>query len=180
MYQGKRMLLHVCCGPCATSSAERLLNEGWEVDLFYSNSNIFPESEYDKRLEGVRRTAEWFGLKWFEDRYDHEDWLAAVAGYESEPEKGARCGICFGYSLNRTAESAAAGGYDGFCTTLTVSPHKVSGVLFQKGAAVAGEKGVRFHEYDFKKKDGYKRSILLSDKIGLYRQNYCGCEFSMR
>ncbi len=174
------MLLHVCCGPCATSSIEQLLGDGWEVDMFFSNSNISPKEEYDKRLDGAVRTAEWFGLKLIEDSYDHQDWLKTVAGYESEPEKGARCSFCFGYSLDRTSEAADAGEYDGFCTTLTVSPHKVSRVLFEKGTAAGRGKSSRFVDYDFKKKDGYRRSILLSEKIGLYRQNYCGCEFSMR
>ena len=178
-----RMLLHVCCGPCATSSIERLLNDGWKVDLFYSNSNIYPRVEYEKRLEGVKKTAEYFGIEWFADDYSHEDWLEAVRGYENEPEKGRRCARCFGYSLSRTAERAGAGGYSGFCTTLTVSPHKISKVLFSEGhsaAAAVEDENCRYIEYDFKKKDGYKRSIELAKEIGLYRQNYCGCEFSMR
>ena len=177
---GKRMLLHVCCGPCSTSSIERLIEDGWTVDVFFSNSNIFPEDEYRKRLEGAKKTAEYFKTGFIVDEYNHEAWLEAVAGFEDEPEKGLRCGICFAYSLGRTAERAAEGGYDGFTTTLSVSPHKVSRVLFEKGRSAADNLQASFIEYDFKKKDGYKKSIELSKKLGLYRQQYCGCEFSFR
>lgn len=175
MKADKKILLHVCCGPCATASIERLLEDDWIVDLFYSNSNISPKDEYDKRLEGVKLTAEYFGLEWIADEYKHEDWLAAVAGLEAEPERGERCGVCFGYSFTRAALYAESGGYDGFTTSLSISPHKDSKLLFEKGFGAG-----KFIEYNFKKKDGYKRSLELADEIGLYRQNYCGCEFSIR
>lgn len=169
------ILLHACCGPCATASIERLQEDGWKVDLFYSNSNISPDYEYRKRLEGLVKTAEYFGLNWFEDDYNHESWLHKIAGTENEREQGARCSLCFSYSLGRTSQCAAAGGYDGFTTTLTVSPHKNSSILYE-----IGNLNGNFIEYNFKKKNGYKRSVELSDAIGLYRQNYCGCEFSVR
>ena len=189
MESEKKILLHVCCGPCATASIERLLEDGWKVDLFYSNSNISPRDEYDKRLEGVKKTAEYFGVGWSEDQYDHDAWLSAVAGFEAEPERGARCGICFEFGLGRTAEKARQLGYDGFTSTLSISPHKNSRVLFSAGHAAetgkAEPEGVLesrpvFVEYDFKKKNGFKRSTDLAIEIGLYRQNYCGCEFSIR
>ncbi len=176
------MLMHVCCGPCATASIERLIDEGWKVDLFYCNSNIATEEEYLKRLEGVQKVSDYFGIEWFEDKYSHESWRQAVKGLEKEPEKGCRCSVCFGYSLKKTSEWAQNGDYDGFCTSLTVSPHKNSPIIFKEGLLAAERAGnrTRFIEYDFKKKDGYKRSIELAKQIGLYRQNYCGCEFSMR
>ncbi|MDC7226679.1 MAG: epoxyqueuosine reductase QueH [Spirochaetales bacterium] len=173
MKQGKLILLHTCCGPCATASVERLLEDGWSVELFYSNSNIAPEDEYDKRLKGVIKTADYFGIEWSADEYDHEAWLQAVRGLENEPERGERCAVCFGYSFGRAAEKAAGGDYDGFTTTLSISPYKDSKLLYRKGAEAGG-----FIEYNFKKQNGYKRSIELSAAIGLYRQNYCGCEFS--
>lgn len=176
----KRILLHVCCGPCSTSSIQRLIEDGWSIDLFYSNSNIYPEDEYRKRLEGASKTAEYFNINIIEDDYEHHRWLDAVSGFENEPEKGLRCGLCFRYSLRRTAERASSGGYDGFATTLTVSPHKISKVLFEQGKEAAAGYGSSFIEYDFKKKDGYKKSIELSKMLGLYRQHYCGCEFSFR
>lgn len=171
---GKKILLHVCCGPCATASIERLLADDWIVDLFYSNSNIATREEYLKRLEGVIRTAEYFGVQVIEDEYRHDKWLTAVKGLEAEPERGGRCTVCFGYNLGRTAETAL-NGYDGFTTTLTVSPHKNSSVIFNTGKLL----GKNFIEYDFKKKDGFKRSIQLASELGLYRQNFCGCEFSV-
>lgn len=175
MKVNKRILLHVCCGPCATASIERLLEDDWAVDLFYSNSNISPKDEYDKRLEGIVKTAEYFNVSWFADSYDHDSWLSAVSGLENEPERGLRCGACFNYSLGRTASRAEKDGYDGFTTSLSISPHKDSKLLFEKGYGAG-----KFIEYNFKKKNGYKRSIELAEDIGLYRQNYCGCEFSIR
>ena len=172
---GKRILLHTCCGPCASASVERLLEDGWAVDMYYSNSNIATRDEFLKRLEGAAAVAEYFGVGFIEDGYEHLKWLAAVRGYEDQPEKGSRCGICFDFSLGRTAAYAAACGYDGFTTTLTISPHKSSDLLFRTGRS----KGP-FIEYDFKKKNGFARSIELSKELDLYRQQFCGCEFSIR
>ena len=170
-----RMLLHTCCGPCASASVERLIEDGWAVDLFFSNSNIFPGDEYLKRLEGAVRTAEYFGVRCLEDSYQHEQWLKVISGLENEPERGKRCLQCFNYSLKRTSKKAAEEGYDGFATSLTISPHKPAGAIFEIGKTTAN-----FIEYDFKKRNGFKRSIELSKEMGLYRQSYCGCEFSMR
>ncbi|MBI9105376.1 MAG: epoxyqueuosine reductase QueH [Spirochaetales bacterium] len=168
----KKLLLHTCCGPCATASVERLLDEGWAVDLFYSNSNILSYDEYQRRLEGVLKIAGYFKVGLVEDEYDHDAWLCEIKGLEAEPEKGSRCGVCFEYSLGRTA--AVSGGYSGWATTLTISPHKNSKLIFEIGKKAGG-----FIEYDFKKKNGFARSIELSKKLDLYRQQYCGCEFSM-
>ena len=175
MKESQRILLHVCCGPCATASIERLIEDGWQVDLFFSNSNILSRAEYDKRLESAEKTAEYFKLKLLNDAYDHQLWLNAIKGLEDEPERGARCSVCFGYSLRRTAEAADAGGYDGFTTTLSISPYKDSSVLFSSGNSAG-----RFIEYNFKKKDGFKRSLELSKELNLYRQGFCGCEFSAK
>jgi len=169
----KKILLHTCCGPCATASVERLLEDGWEVDLFYSNSNINTPDEYRRRLDGVIKTADYFGLQWHEDEYLHDAWLKTVEGFENEPERGRRCGLCFKYSLSRTA-AASICGYNGYSTTLTISPHKNSKLLFEIGNSEGN-----FIEYDFKKKNGFFRSIELSKQLELYRQQYCGCEFSM-
>ncbi len=102
-------------------------------------------------------------------------WLSAVKGFENEPEKGKRCSVCFNYSLSRTALMARKLNMENFTTTLTISPHKISKVIFENGMRYSG-----FLPYDFKKKDGFKRSLELSKKMGLYRQNYCGCEFSIQ
>lgn len=170
-----RILLHTCCAPCAAPSAERLLLAGREVVLYFSNFNIFPEAEYQKRLEHARRLAGVMNLVIEEDAYDHAEWLEHIRGLENEPEKGRRCEKCFEFSLTRTDQMAARLGIGAFATTLTLSPHKVSRIIFE-----IGRRFPRFEPIDFKKQGGFLRSMELSDEFDLYRQNYCGCEFSKR
>lgn len=172
----KKLLLHTCCAPCASGCIERLFAENREVTLYFSNSNINSEEEYEKRLNEVRKFAEHFHLALLIDPYDHAAWLdhvSQVPGYENQPERGSRCGACFAWSLRRTAEEAERLGMN-FSTTLTVSPHKNSALIFS-----IAEKYAHFEPYNFKKQDGFKRSLELSKELGLYRQNYCGCEFSL-
>ncbi len=169
----QKCLLHVCCAPCASASLERLLQRGDQVTLFFSNSNIHPAEEYKKRVDEVYKLAETFGVPVAEDVYDHESWLRWVSGYEAEPEKGSRCTRCFRYNLLRTSQAAAEKGYDRFSTTLTISPHKNSRQIFSAGDDLEG-----FVMDDFKKKNGFARSLELSRELNLYRQRYCGCEFS--
>lgn len=168
------LLLHVCCAPCAAGCVERLVATGREIRLYYSNSNIATEEEFERRLESVRRLAGIFDLGLEIDPYDHASWRQAIAGYEGEPERGGRCPPCFGRSLGRTAERAAMLGAK-FATTLTVSPHKPSGVIFGIGA-----QWNHFEPWDFKKQDGFRRSRVLAREHGFYLQNFCGCEFSVR
>ena len=166
-------MLHVCCGPCSTSSVERLLAEGYEPVLFFSDSNIFPYSEFMKRYENLLIVAEHYHLQVILDSWDHDEWREAVKGHESDPEHGGRCSICFRFNLSRAARKAAELGIDEFTTTLTVSRFKKSSTIFEEGDKLPG-----FVEFDFKKKDGFNRSIILSKELGLYRQQWCGCEFS--
>ena len=172
--ESKRILVHVCCAPCAISSIEHLLEECYKVTLFYSNSNIFPEDEYKKRLKFVRWLGEKFGVGIIEDTYNHLSWLEIIKGLENEPEKGKRCIKCFDYNLKRTAVTAHKLKIPYFTTTLTLSPHKVSRDIFEVGKKYPG-----YISFDFKKGDGIKRSYLLSKEYDIYRQNYCGCEFSL-
>jgi predicted adenine nucleotide alpha hydrolase (AANH) superfamily ATPase len=172
MQDSSTLLLHVCCGPCAAGAIERLKNN-YLVTLFFSNSNIWPEQEYRKRLDAARKLAHALGLPLVEDNYDHSAWLSHVRGFEEEPEGGSRCELCFGFNLLRTAEYARQHNFDHVATTLTISPHKSSATIFTVGEQIEG-----FLPIDFKKKDGFKRSIELSKNHNLYRQNYCGCEFS--
>lgn len=158
--------------------------------LFFSNSNIDSREEFDRRLAAARRLAEADGVELFVDEYDHDDWLEQVArGYENEPEKGKRCARCFRYSLMRAARYAAGHGIESFTTSLTVSPHKISPVVFAAGRDAAWSVSVaecggasapapQFLEIDFKKRDGFLQSLHRSEELGLYRQSYCGCEFS--
>ncbi len=171
-----RILLHTCCGPCATVATERLLEEvGHDVLMFFSNSNIFPESEYEKRLEHARRLAEIMGLTLETDVYDHQSWLHHIQGLEEEPEGGRRCARCFSFNFGRAALAAEKYDYPSFTTSLTVSRYKSSPQIFEQGKAFS-----RFVSMDFKKDGGYARSRELSRLFGLYMQNYCGCEFSRR
>lgn len=170
-----KYLLHVCCAPCASAAVERLLQRGEQVVLFFSNSNIYPHEEYLKRLQEVHKLARQYQVELIEDVYDHESWLEWVKGLEQEPEKGGRCTQCFSYNLQRTYEAAAKLGITRFSTTLTVSPHKNSKQIFKAAESFDG-----FIQDDFKKLNGYARSIELSREYDLYRQCYCGCEFSMR
>jgi epoxyqueuosine reductase len=168
------LLLHICCGPCAGPAIERLQQEH-AVTGFFSNSNIAPRAEYDLRLAAARQLAAACDLRLEEDAYDHAAWLAFIRGLEAEPERGRRCERCFAFNLGRTAGFAAQHGYDAFTTTLTVSPHKDSAVIFRVGAACGP-----FLAEDFKKADGFRRSLELARLHGLYRQRDCGCEFSRR
>ena len=165
------MILHICCAPCGGGCVERLKEEEKITPvLFYSNSNIDSEEEFERRLDSVKQLARETGTELVVDPYDHAAWLRAVAGLENEPEHGARCARCFRFSLERCAGFAAG---RPFCTTLTVSPRKNSKVIFAAGAAWSS-----FVPVDFKKRDGYKRSCEIARRSGFYRQNYCGCEFS--
>ena len=165
---------------------------GNEVALFFSNSNIDTREEFEKRLENAQKLAAAEGVEIAVDTYDHADWLEQVAkGFEDEPEKGARCARCFRYNLARAAAWASAHGCDAFTTSLTVSPHKVSAMVFEAGADAAWGVSAKecggsaaaapeFLSVDFKKKDGFLRSLRRAAELGLYRQSYCGCEFSRR
>lgn len=168
------ILVHMCCAPCAAPSGERLMLDGYDVILFFCNSNIHPKMEYDKRLESsVKLAGEW-NIKIIEDEYSHESWLGTIKGLEAEPEKGERCKVCFDYSLQRTAEAAKKNNIPFFTTTLTLSPHKVSKIIFEIGKKYPG-----YLPFDFKKQNGFLRSLELTNLFNLYRQDYCGCEFSL-
>ncbi len=176
-----KVLLHTCCGPCASACIARLKDAGHDVTLFYSNSNIDTADEFARRRAAAETLAAADGVPLLVDDYDHAAWLAgAAAGFEAEPEKGARCARCFRLNLARTAAVAAARGFDAFTTSLTVSPHKASPVIFEQGRATADAAGTAFLEEDFKRREGFKLSVRRAAELGLYRQSYCGCEFSKR
>lgn len=123
--------------------------------------------------------AEVHGISLIEDDYDHKSWLNAIKGFEAEPEHGKRCVKCFHYNLSRTAQTAMKKGFVIFTTTLTISPHKFNDVLFEIGDMEAKQNGIKFLAKDLKEDSGFEKSVQLSKKYGLYRQNYCGCEFSL-
>lgn len=173
----KKLLLHSCCGPCSTHVIDVLKNE-FDLTIFYSNSNIFPQIEYEKRLAEQKRYAKIVGIKVVDDVYNEEEFLEFVKGLEKEKEGGKRCEACFEFRLRRTAKFAKENGFDAFTTTLTVSPHKNSRVINEVGQKISQQEGVEYYAGNFKKQDGYKKSVELAKKYDLYRQNYCGCRFS--
>jgi len=172
-----KVVLHICCGVCAAGAAERLKAEGHEVIGFFCNPNIFPEEEYRKRLEVARETSRLLEFPLFEDSYRPEEWLGKIRGLEQEPEGGKRCEVCFRVRLEETFRFMKDEGADAFTSTLTISPHKSAEAVFQIGKEIGGE---RFLARDFKKKDGFKRSQEIAREKGLYRQDYCGCRFSLK
>ncbi|MFA5445938.1 MAG: epoxyqueuosine reductase QueH [Bacteroidales bacterium] len=179
----KKLLLHVCCGPCSTTALERLYSE-YDVTVFYYNPNTAPKKEYLlRRDEAIRYTREVFGseVDFQEGEYCPDAFLEAVKGFEDEPEGGRRCEICFRMRLEETARYARENGYSHFCTTLTLSPHKNAVLINRLGEELACKyEGLTYLPSDFKKRNGFGRSVEISKKHELYRQHYCGCVFSMR
>lgn len=182
--KGKKLFLHSCCAPCSSYVLEYLCKYFY-ITVFYFNPNITEAEEYQKRAAEQKRLIEayngrekGYSISVVEGEYAPESFLEMSRGLESCPEGGERCFLCYGLRLKETAEYAARGGYDYFATTLTVSPLKNAGKLNEIGEALARKYGVAWLPSDFKKKEGYKRSIELSAQYDLYRQNYCGCLFS--
>ena len=175
------LLLHACCAPCSSYVLE-YLSEFFRITVFYYNPNIAPEEEYRKRVSELRRLISEQPAKhpvsFAEGPYDPERFFALAKGRERDPEGGERCFACYALRLREAARYAKEHGFDRFSTTLTVSPYKNAGKLNEIGAELEKETGVPFLHSDFKKKNGYLRSIELSREYGLYRQNYCGCVFS--
>lgn len=175
----QKLLLHVCCAPCATAVRE-ILDSGYRLEFYFFNPNIHPEKEYKKRLAEVKKLASTFGVKLHVGKYDYAGWKKAIAGYEDEPEGGSRCEFCFRYRLHGTAGKAAQKNLPLFTTTLSVSPHKNTARINTIGERIGHWRGIEFLTKDFKKNSGFQRSLILSKEFGFYRQKYCGCEYSVR
>jgi predicted adenine nucleotide alpha hydrolase (AANH) superfamily ATPase len=171
-----KVLLHICCGVCAGSVAERLMCEGYEVTGFFYNPNIHPADEYQKRLKAAEKVAHHLQFELIEGPYEREKWFPLVKGKEYEPEGGERCRICFEMRLKKTYKQLLKGMFDRFATTLTVSPLKNVDLVNQTGREINEE---RFICADFKKKNGYQRAVELARELDLYRQTYCGCIYSL-
>ncbi len=175
------LLLHSCCAPCS-SYVISYLSEYFKITVFYFNPNISEQEEYERRVKEQKRFIKAFETKnkvsFYEGRYNPEEFMEIAKGLEDEPEGGLRCAKCFRLRLEETAKVAAEKKMDYFTTTLTISPLK-SGPLINSIGDVIGESyGVKYLRSDFKKNDGYKKSVELSKAYNLYRQNYCGCVFS--
>lgn len=181
--QAPRLLLHSCCAPCSSYVLE-YLSEYFSVTVFYYNPNIFPAEEYEKRVKEqealILRLPAKHRISFLEGPYEQERFYEMAKGLELEPEGGERCFRCYHLRLLEAAQMARAGAFDYFTTTLSISPLKDAEKLNEIGEKLAREYGVAYLNSDFKKRDGYKRSIELSREYGLYRQDYCGCVYSLR
>ena len=172
-----KLLLHSCCAPCSSSVLQRI-KEYFDVTVLYYNPNIYPEEEYFKRKQEQIKLLNILNIKLMDCDYIPEEYYQKVAGYECEKEGGARCEKCFYLRLEKAAQLATNNGFDFFGTTLTVSPHKNAEIINRIGEELEKKYGIKFLYSDFKKEDGYLNSIKLSKEYNLYRQEYCGCEFS--
>ena len=171
------LLMHACCAPCSSACIERL-NEFFDITVYYYNPNIDAAAEYNLRAAEQRRLCAEMNVGCIVAKYSPEVFYAAAEGKENEPEGGARCKECFTLRLFETARTASEKGFEYFCTTLTVSPLKNAALINAAGKEAAEKYRVKYLPSDFKKRGGYQRSAELSRIYGLYRQNYCGCEFS--
>ena len=176
-----RMLLHCCCAPCSSATLERV-QEQYDPDIYYYNPNIEPEAEFRKRAGEEERFVREFrpdgGVRVIVAEYEHEAFEEIARGRESMPERSERCYLCYEMRMRKTAEYAKAHGYDCFTTALSISPYKVARWINEIGERLAAEYGIPFVHSDFKKQNGYARSIELSREYGLYRQDWCGCVYS--
>lgn len=173
----KRLLLHSCCGPCSSACIERL-KDYFDITVIYYNPNIEPKNEYEKRKNTQIQLLNELNIKFLDCDYDNQSFKEKTKSLALEKEGGVRCSVCFGIRLKYTAMKARELGYDYFTTTLTVSPHKNSEIINKIGGSIGDSIGIPYLYSDFKKKDGYKRSVELANYYNLYRQNYCGCLYS--
>ncbi len=172
------LLLHICCGPCSTHVFD-LLTDTYHLIGFFYNPNLYPKREYFRRLEAAARVARQHRTALWVPPFAQEAWLDRVRGLEEEREGGGRCEICIRHRLEVTAWVAKAASLAVFATTLTIGPRKNSRTINKTGSDLSRQHGISFLEADFKKKDGFLKSVQKSKELGLYRQDYCGCCFSM-
>ena len=174
-----KLLIHSCCAPCSSYVLE-YLNVYFDITILYYNPNIYPETEFYKRVAEQEKLVNAMGLssEIINIGYNSNEFYSAVKGLEKEPEGGRRCEKCFYLRLEKTAQIAKERGFDYFTTTLSISPHKNAQVLNELGREIAEAYGISYLFSDFKKKNGYRRSCELSVEYNLYRQDYCGCPFS--
>jgi len=175
----RRLLIHICCAPDA-AYVIGLLRAEFDVSGFFYNPNIHPAEEYSLRLEEMRQVGRILQVPLLEGAYDAAEWFKRTEGLEGEPEKGRRCDVCYSLRLEKTARLASEQSFDVFTTIMSLSPWKKADVLNRLGGELGRACGTTFLEADYKKKDGFRKSIELSRRLGLYRQNYCGCIYSLK
>jgi predicted adenine nucleotide alpha hydrolase (AANH) superfamily ATPase len=172
-----KVVLHICCGVCAAGAVEALVREGHQVVGFFYNPNIHPAEEYQRRLETARRVAQELHFPLEVPAYEPEEWLKQTSSLRDEPENGKRCQVCYRLRLEKTYDYMVDCGADTFTTTLTISPRKSAKIINTIGQEIGSDK---FLMRDFKKQEGFKRAVELAKLWQLYRQDYCGCIYSMR
>ena len=177
--QKNKLLMHSCCAPCSSACLERT-KDFFDITVYYYNPNLDGEQEFNLRANEQERLCNALNINCVVEEYNPQEFLSIVKGLENAPEGGSRCEKCFYLRLKKTAEYAKEKGFEFFTTTLTVSPLKNAQLLNKIGFEIEKQTGVKFLPSDFKKRGGYLRSIELSNEYSLYRQNYCGCEFSKR
>ena len=177
--KGKKILVHICCAPDALYVLD-LLKNNFDVSGYFYNPNIHPKEEFDLRLSEARRVAKSLNVMLYEEEYDTDRWYGITRKFQLEPEKGKRCDICYAMRLEKTALKAKDLNFESFTTVMSLSPMKKADVMNKIGLMFGHRFGIEFFEANFKKKDGFKKSVELSKHHNLYRQNYCGCEFSRR
>lgn len=174
-----RILLHACCAVCMAHPIERL-KEDYTPVVFFFNPNIYPEIEHNRRRDELIKYCKKMDYEYIIEEYAPQNWYDEINGLETEPEKGIRCNKCFEHRLEKTAQKANELGIKYITTTLSVSPHKISKNIFNAGQKIAKKYSINFVEKDFKKNDGFLKTMQLAKENDFYRQKYCGCEFSYR
>jgi len=174
-----KLLLHVCCATCAAYVLETLHSD-YDLTAYYYNPNIYPKEEYQKRLTEARDYCQENSISFIEEPPDQDRWFLLTKGHENDSERGERCTICYEIRLEKTAQYAQKNGFDIFGTDLSISPHKDAKRLNRLGKELEKAYGVKYLEADFKKREGFKKAMELSRKQGFYRQDYCGCIYSMK
>ena len=174
-----KILLHVCCGPCALNSIQELSGD-YSVTLYFYNPNIYPQEEYNKRKIQISRYASEKSIPLYDEDYNEKEFLNIIKGYETDKEGGNRCDLCYHFRLVKTAKKARELKIMSFTTTLTISPHKNHERVLKAGQLAEKDCQISYIDKNFKKKDGFKKTMIMAREAGFYIQNYCGCRFSLR
>jgi len=176
----QKLLLHICCAPCSAYISRNILMPKYDLTWYFYNSNLNSFEEYSKRLEAVKLVSGKFNIPLIVEPYEHDEWLKKIKGREADPERGGRCQICYRDRLSKTAALARKMEFAYFSTSLLVSPYKDTKAINQIGLEFARKNNLKFLNYDFQENDGYYKSQDLAKELGIYRQKFCGCEFSLK
>ena len=180
MQNKPKIVIHTCCAICSGYPIVYLKESGFDVCAYFYNPNIYPEKEYQTRLQAERTLCKHFDVELVEAQYEPDIYFEYVKGLENEPEKGLRCDKCFELRLLKTAEFAKSRDIENFTTSIVISPHKNFQMISDIGQKIACDFGLNYTAIDFKKKDGFLKTNKISRELNLYRQNFCGCKFSLR